>query len=142
MKSTKGLLLALIATALTSMNGIFASTYAVTSIVNANVPGFNGSYTTPTVYIDTVQMGRHHMVNNVSVSRELDIRVRSHGAYGITSGDWRILSNGSVTQLTDSLSPANLYMQGGNFDLYIDSRWYYTSGTTIYNANWYLDSLT
>lgn len=142
MKSTRNLLVGLILTVIASIGGISASTYPVMGLFNVSVPGFNGSYTSPSVNIDTAQMGRHHMVNNVSVTRELDIQVRKHESSGTIAASWEILANGQVTQLTNSLSAYNFYMQGGTFDLYIDSRWHYTSATTINSANWYLDSLT
>lgn len=142
MKTIKLLCILFVVTAVTGTLNIFASTYPVMQLVNKVVPGLGGTWNTSNVDISVAEMGRHHMINNVSVTRELDVRVRKFTSSGEVLGSWKTLSSGAISQLTNSTSSYALYMQGGTFDLIFGSRWYYTGNTTINTANWYLDSLT
>ena len=129
----------LIVTTITNIANIFASGYTVMNISNQAIGGANGNWNTPDVYIPTSEVGRHHYIDNISVTRELDDKLRERDSG--TDGTWQVLANNKMTQLTFNSSPYVLYMVAGNFDLYIDSRWYYVGNTTINSAHWFLDYL-
>ncbi len=132
----KLLLVLLIITTITSSMGLFASYMQIRSYTNVSVPAFNGDWYSAYETIDTVNMGRHHYVDNVSITPsydDLDIRVQKKD-YG--SGPWRILEHGKSAILTDSFSSYGLYMQGGQFRLNVDSRITYIRATKINTMRW------
>lgn len=75
MKSIKVLSILLVITAITNFAHMYAYGYSVMTITNQNVPGNNGSWDTSNIYIDTSEMGRHHYIDSVSVTRELDYTI-------------------------------------------------------------------
>lgn len=134
MKTIKILMALLIVTIITNSHDIYA--YNVATIVNKEVPGFNGSYYTDWYNIPTASMARHHKVRDIDVSRELDVRVEKKKG---SKGSWALLQTGSSDELTNSLSHKDLYMCGGDFQLHINSRIYYVTKTKINNVLWYLE---
>lgn len=145
MRVIKFLCVTLILTFITSAFNVCASYYHVDTLLNKIVPGFNQSWNSEDKFIDTVEMGRHHLLSHVNVTRELDVKLRKYDSTNkkYLDAGWKILKTGSTSQLTNSSSPVNFFMQGGTFDLYFDSRWHYTSDTTIQSLIWRLhDGLT
>lgn len=141
MKSFKVLLIILGMTTLTNIAGVNAANEIIGTYTNKIVGGYNGSYNTANKNIPSEDMGQMHHVNNVDVDRELDIRVRKFNVANTsvtTNGSWKLLKDGQETVLTTSSSPYDLILVAGYFDLYVDSRWYYTSDTTITKMVWQL----
>lgn len=129
----------LLATALTSSQGIFAA-YTVDTLSNIKIGGGNSGKYVSSKNIGDERMGAHHFLRNVTTTRDLDVQLRKVNPYspsGYDNGPWKIISNNKETQLTNSSSLISLYMQGGDFRVYVDSRWYYI-GDTTFSAKWQL----
>lgn len=140
MKTIKVLLILLTVTAITGSANVFA--YNVKEIRNLNVPGFNGKVDTGHVYIDTVNMGQHHKIRDIDIERSLDVRLRKYNTYesdNYTDTEWYPIYSNTSLALTNSLSPVNLFMQGGDFVLQFDSRIHYVTSTDINYILWYLE---
>lgn len=139
MKRFKMLLVLFIATMIISPVGVFAAYFQIRSYTNVSVPAFNGDWYSSYVTLETLNMGRHHYIDNVSITPsydDLDIRVQKKD-FG--SGSWKILAHGKSVYLTDGNSSAGLYMQGGDFRLNVDSRITYIRATTINTMRWGLN---
>ena len=87
-------------------------------------------------------MGRHHKIRDIDIERSLDVRLRKYNTYesdGYTDTEWYPIYSGTSLALTNSLSPYNLFMQGGEFVLQFDSRINYVTSTDINYILWYLE---
>lgn len=127
-------------TSLSSCADVFA--YNVKEIRDLKVPGFNGKVDTGHVYIDIVNMGRHHKIRDIDIERSLDVRLRKYNTYEVdnyTDTAWYPIYSDTSLALTNSLSPVNLFMQGGEFVLQFDSRIHYVTSTDINYILWYLE---
>ena len=137
MRNIKFLLVVLGITAITSVSNVFAY-YSIASLAGIKVPAHNGSKTTGIKTVPTSAMGYSaHVVDNVSINPsgdDLDVKIRKYDSGKIVKeGDWKILKTGTDTILTENWE---FLFQGADFDLLIDSRWYYTKTTTINNGTW------
>ena len=139
-KTIRTLLILFAITSLSSCADVFA--YNVKEIRNVVVPGFNGKVDTGHVYIDTVYMGQHHKIRDIDIERSLDVRLRKYNTYELdnyTDTQWYPIYSDTSLALTNSLSPVNLFMQGGEFVLQFDSRIHYVTSTDINYILWYLE---
>ncbi len=87
-------------------------------------------------------MGQHHKIRDIDIERSLDVRLRKYNTYELdnyTDTQWYPIYSDTSLALTNSLSPVNLFMQGGEFVLQFDSRIHYVTSTDINYILWYLE---
>ena len=87
-------------------------------------------------------MGQHHKIRDIDIERSLDVRLRKYNTYesdNYTDTEWYPIYSNTSLALTNSLSPVNLFMQGGDFVLQFDSRIHYVTSTDINYILWYLE---
>ena len=138
MKSLKYLLIIAVITLIVSLSGVNAYFYKdVLTITNLSVPAHNGHSISKSKKIDTVDTGTYHYLKEINTTDELDAKLAKNSSI---FGPWVIVKNGKITQLVDDLSNPTLLLTGGTFNIYFDSRWYYTKATTLKKAKWYLEN--
>lgn len=142
MKILKMLLVVLTVVTIMNFVGVSASSiYNVDTITNLFVPKGRGSNTSPERYIDTAEMGRHHKLKEISISKPLDVRVQKYGSAteGWMGSTWYdIYNKTSITLTYNTYLDIPFYMQGGTFRLEFRTRGWELFNANVNKAVWYL----